>query len=60
MKMQDVREKAKTLGMKTFGMKKVDLIRAIQNKEGNVPCFQTGLDSCDQFQCCWRSDCFPE
>ena len=60
MKMQDVREKAKKLGMKTFGLKKVDLIRAIQNKEGNVPCFQTGLVSCDQFQCCWRSDCFPE
>jgi phenylalanyl-tRNA synthetase alpha subunit len=59
MKMQEVREKAKTLGLNTFGKKKVDLIRAIQNKEENVPCFQTGLDSCDQFSCCWRSDCFP-
>jgi len=60
MKMQDVREKAKPLGIKTFGMKKVDLIRAIQSKEGNAPCFQTGLDSCDQYQCCWRRDCLPE
>jgi len=60
MKIQEVREKAKPLGIKTFGKKKVDLIRAIQSKEGNVPCFKTGLDSCDQFNCCWRSDCLPE
>jgi hypothetical protein len=60
MKMQEVREKAKGMGLKTFGMKKVDLIRGIQSKEGNTPCFQTGLDSCDQFKCSWRSDCFPQ
>jgi predicted transcriptional regulator len=59
MKMQEVQEKARTLGIKSFGMKKVDLIRAIQSKEGNVPCFKTGLDSCDQFNCCWRSECLP-
>lgn len=59
-KMQEVREKAKPLGIKTFGKKKVDLIRAIQSKEGNVPCFKTGLESCDQFKCCWRSECLPE
>lgn len=59
MKMQEVREKAKMLGIKSFGIKKVDLIHAIQSREGNVPCFQTGLESCDQFSCCWRSECFP-
>jgi dipeptidase len=59
MKMQEVREKAKTLGINSFGMKKVDLIRAIQSREGYVPCFQTGLESCDQYSCCWRSECFP-
>jgi hypothetical protein len=57
MKMQEVREKAKKLGIKSFGMKKVDLIRAIQSAEGNTPCFQTGVDSCDQTACCWRSIC---
>jgi len=60
MKMQEVREKAKNLGIKSFGMKKVDLIRSIQSKEGNNPCFKTGLDSCDQYNCCWRSECLPE
>jgi hypothetical protein len=57
MKMQEVREKAKALGLKTFGMKKVDLIRVIQSKEGNTPCFQTFVDSCEQSNCCWRSMC---
>jgi hypothetical protein len=57
MKMQEVREKAKTLGLKIFGMKKVDLIRAIQSEEGNTSCFQTGVESCDQTDCCWRSMC---
>ena len=57
MKMQEVREKAKALGLKTFGMKKVDLIRVIQSKEGNTPCFQALVDSCEQTNCCWRSMC---
>ena len=60
MKMNDVKEKAKAFGIKSFGMKKVNLIRAIQSKEGNNPCFKTGLDSCDQYNCCWRSECLPE
>lgn len=59
MKMTEVREKAAKLGLKSGKMKKVDLIRAIQNKEGYSPCFQTGLDSCDQHDCCWRSACLP-
>ena len=59
MKIQEVKEKAKTLGLETFGMKKDDLIRNLQSKEGNTPCFQTGIYSCDQFNCCWRSDCLP-
>jgi hypothetical protein len=60
MKIQKVREKAKALGLETSGMNQVDLIHNIQLKEGNTPCFQTGLYACDQFECSWRSDCFPE
>lgn len=59
MKMTDVKKKATTLGIQSGKMKKTDLVRTIQAKEGNSPCFQTGLDSCDQFDCCWRSDCLP-
>jgi len=57
MKMQEVRVKAKAFGVKSFGKKKVDLIRAIQSAEGNNPCFQNGADSCEQTDCCWQSIC---
>ncbi len=58
MKMQEVREKAKALGMKkTFGLSKTELIRQIQKTEGNFDCFRTAKDYCDQFQCCFREDC---
>ena len=59
MKIQEVKEKAKMLGLETFGINKDDLIRNIQSREGNIPCFKTGIYSCDQFICCWRSDCLP-
>ena len=57
MKMQEVREMAKKFSIKTGGMKKVDLIRAIQSEEGNTPCFKTEVNDCDQTDCCWRGDC---
>ena len=57
MKMQEVREIAKKFSIKTGGMKKVDLIRAIQIEEGNTPCFNTEVNDCDQTDCCWRGDC---
>jgi hypothetical protein len=57
MKMTDVRRKAKDLGIKPGKLRKADLIHTIQAKEGNSQCYQTGLDSCDQVNCCWKSDC---
>ena len=57
MNMTEIKKKAKTLGLKSGNRKKVDLIRAIQIKEGNVACFATNLDYCDQSACCWRDDC---
>ncbi|MBU3983863.1 MAG: hypothetical protein KJ985_10425, partial [Proteobacteria bacterium] len=38
-------------------MLKMDLIRAIQVKEGNTPCFQSGVTACPQTGCCWWGDC---
>jgi hypothetical protein len=40
-------------------MDKKNLVRSIQEKEGNTPCFKTGLPFCNQYNCCWRSDCKP-
>jgi hypothetical protein len=36
---------------------KQELIWLIQEKRGGTPCFQTGKEFCDQFECCWRGDC---
>jgi len=57
MNMADIRRKAKELRLKVQGLKKTDLIRAIQTAEGNAACFMTGRETCDQVACCWREDC---
>lgn len=57
MNVQEVREMAKELGVSPGKMKKPELIRSIQAKEGNFPCFQSAADNCDQLSCRWRNDC---
>ena len=57
MRMNEVKEKAKQLDVNPGKMKKSDLIRTIQSREGNYACFQTDRDDCDQAECCWRTDC---
>ena len=59
MKIQEIRAKAKVLQLKnTFGLSKAELIRRIQKAEGNFDCFGTAKSYCDQFECCFREDCF--
>lgn len=59
MNMQDVRERAKDIGIKPSRMSKVQLIQTIQLAEGNFNCFASAVDNeCDQFNCIWRDDCF--
>jgi len=57
MKLTDIRKVAKGMGLKAGKMKKADLIKKIQEAEGNFTCFQTASDYCDQDRCCWRTDC---
>ena len=57
MKMNEIRKKAKALGIKTKAIKKADLIRQIQKKEGNFDCFGAAKGYCDQLNCCFREDC---
>jgi hypothetical protein len=41
-----------------IGMKRSELIKAIQVGEGNEVCYQTGkAASCGQTDCLWRDDC---
>ena len=60
MKIQDIKKKAKKLGIKSSRMNKTDLIKVIQRAEGNPECFGNDMTNCDQLQCCWRDDCFKK
>lgn len=59
MKMHDIKKIAAKMGVNPGKMNKKDLIRTIQEKEGNTPCFKMERDACDQYDCCWRNDCKP-
>lgn len=59
MNMKNIKEIASNMNIDPGSMNKKDLIRFVQEKEGNTPCFKTNLPSCDQFDCCCRNDCQP-
>ena len=61
MKMSDIRVIAKELGIKTSRMSKLNLVRKIQQSEGNFSCFHTAESGeCDQGTCFWRDDCLSQ
>lgn len=59
MNLATIRDRARALQMTGIGkLRKPELIRALQIREGNQACF--GADwrfSCMQYDCCWREDC---
>jgi len=58
MKIQEIRVRAKTLGINGNRKSKESLIREIQQAEGNRDCFNRGeSQTCGQLACAWRSDC---
>ncbi|GAM10782.1 hypothetical protein OR1_03079 [Geobacter sp. OR-1] len=58
MKLDEIKEIAKVHSIKTAKAKKSELVRAIQNAEGNEPCFDNGKAAqCGQESCLWRKDC---
>ncbi len=58
MTLKQVKDMAKTKGVKVGNMKKENIIRTIQKAEGNFDCFGTAMGSiCDQSNCLWREDC---
>ena len=57
MTLKTIREKARHIGVKNYTrFKKEELIRTIQSKEGNQPCFK-GISDCWEFRCLWRDEC---
>ena len=61
MELREIREIAAAMGVRSKGMDKAELVRAIQRAEGNFDCFGTAVEEeCDQEECMWREDCFAE
>lgn len=59
MKLEEVRSLAKSMGVSPGRLRKRDLIKSIQIREGNFDCFATARNAeCDQHHCLWRDDCF--
>lgn len=57
MTLKRIRDKARSLGLKNVSRyRKDNLIRVIQEVEGNSPCFK-GIEGCGEVDCLWRSDC---
>ena len=59
MTVKELQKTAKGLGIKTAGLRKTELVREIQKKEGNFDCFATATEYCDQVDCLYRDDCLP-
>ena len=59
MDMNEIRARANQMNIGSNSMNKIEMIRCIQEKEGNIPCFKTNQSSCDQYECSWRGDCQP-
>ena len=58
MTLKQVKDMAKTKGIKVGNMKKANIIRTIQKAEGNFDCFGTAINGeCNQSDCLWREDC---
>jgi hypothetical protein len=56
MKIQEIREVARRWDVNArIGRSKQDVIRDIQIREGNSPCFRT-QEECES-DCLWKSDC---
>ncbi len=61
MLVKEIKAIATDRGVKPGTMKKEALILAIQEAEGNNPCFKTTVaKSCGETGCLWRGDCVPK
>jgi hypothetical protein len=57
--MNEIKIKARGLGLNTDNTQKTELIHSIQRAEGNNPCFgKSNNGQCPYTDCCFRKDCF--
>lgn len=58
MKLTEIKEIAKQHNIKAGKSTKSELVRSIQQAEGNDPCFASNVSAeCEQYSCVWREDC---
>ena len=57
MKMTEVKEKARKMGVDPKKMNKTDLIRTIQKNEGYEECYGKSNGSCERDDCLFITDC---
>lgn len=58
MKVQEIKEIAQKMEIPCSKLKKGEIIRLIQRREGNTECFDSGQASqCGQQGCLWAEDC---
>ena len=58
MKITEIKEIARQHNIKVAKATKNELVRSIQEAEGNQQCFASNLsEECDQHSCAWREDC---
>ena len=58
MTITEIKEIAKQYNLKVGKTSKSELVRSIQEAEGNQPCFASSLSAaCGQRSCSWREDC---
>ncbi len=61
MLVKEIKAIATDRGVKPGTMKKEALILAIQEAEGNNPCFKSNIaKNCEEMGCLWRKDCVPK
>ena len=54
----EIQKLAKGMGIKTYRMKKTEIIRSIQRTENNIDCYATPrVEHCSEDTCLWRNDC---
>jgi hypothetical protein len=57
MTVDEVKSRAKALGLEPDGFEIKELIHLIQVKEGASPCFGRHGQRCTEECCCWRDRC---
>jgi len=56
-KMAEIRDKARALGIPFGKMKKAELIHSIQTAEGNTACFGRSNGQGEYTDCCFMQEC---